>query len=178
MTTAVRWDHCRTDRLVLAHVVETDVAELHEIHADPRVWTHAPELCPTDISSTEALVASSVAAWRDHGLSYWSVREHEGGQIIGCGGCRPVADKNRWNLYYRFRPEVQGKGYASEVASMAIEAATSVDSERAVVAVMLEHNVGSVRVAQKAGLQQVFRGPEPDMENAVRLIYADRPITL
>ncbi|WP_200936574.1 hypothetical protein [Rhodococcus sp. Leaf278] len=46
-------------------------------------------------------------------------------------------------------------------------------------AYLLEHNVASARVAQRAGLELITRGPDvgnPDAA-AVRLVYADRPLS-
>ncbi|MBY4236732.1 hypothetical protein HQO43_07155 [Rhodococcus fascians] len=46
-------------------------------------------------------------------------------------------------------------------------------------AYLLEHNLSSARVAERAGLKLVSRGPDignPDPE-AIRLVYADRPLT-
>lgn len=47
-----------------------------------------------------------------------------------------------------------------------------------VTAYLLEHNVGSRRAAERAGLTLVWRGPDagnPDPA-AVRLVYADRDL--
>lgn len=173
----VGWDHHATSRLVLDRVDESNVGDWHRIHSDPLVWTHFPTGRHTSTDQTERLVEKSVGEWRRSGLSYWSVRERANGRIVGCGGCRPLADRDRWNLYYRFDPAVQGRGYASELAGAAIEAANAVDANRPVVAIMLEHNVASWRVAEKIGLMRVWTGPDegnPD-PTAVRFVYADRP---
>ncbi len=171
------WEHRRTDRLVLDRVEPGDVDGWHHIHADPRVWTHFPSGLHTSVDETERGVAASIEDWRSAGLGYWSVREQPGGPIVGCGGCRPVPDRGHWNLYYRLSPERHGRGYASELAAAAIAAANETDPAWPVVAVMLEHNVGSWRVAEKVGLVRVWVGPDegnPD-PTAVRYVYADRP---
>ena len=61
----------------------------------------------------------------------------------------------------------------------AIDAAHAVAPGRPVIASLLEHNVESRRRAERAGLSLVWRGPDagnPDPA-AVRLVYADRPLT-
>ena len=58
----------------------------------------------------------------------------------------------------------------------AIEAARTVDPERPVVAVLLEHDERSRGLAERAGLELFWRGPDagdPDPA-AVRLVHADR----
>ncbi len=177
-TGRIRWDHQRTERLTLDHVHEQDLDEWHRIHADPQVWDHLPSGRHTSTAETAELVDSGIQDWRRTGLGYWSIREQAGGAIVGCGGCRFVSDKNRWNLYYRFAPAVQGRGFASEVASAAIAAANDVGPDWPVVAVMLEHNTASWRVAEKVGMVRVWVGPDegnPD-PSAVRYVYADRPL--
>ena len=80
------------------------------------------------------------------------------------------------NLYYRFSPDVQGNGYATELARVALAAAKAVRPERPVVAFMLEHNTASWRVAERVGMHHLWTGPDagnPD-PTAVRLVYADR----
>jgi hypothetical protein len=59
-----------------------------------------------------------------------------------------------------------------------MDAAHTVDPDRPVVAYLLEHNVQSRGRAERAGLSLVWRGPDtgnPDPD-AVRLVYADRPL--
>jgi len=61
----------------------------------------------------------------------------------------------------------------------ALAAAGQVAPELPVVAYLLEHNTGSRRTAERAGLQLVWRGPDvgnPD-PLAVRLVYVDRPVS-
>ncbi|WP_284294111.1 GNAT family N-acetyltransferase [Luteimicrobium album] len=92
----------------------------------------------------------------------------------GCTGVHGVA----WNLYYRLRPASQGQGYASELVRAAREWADRVDPERPVVASLLEHNVRSRAVVERAGLTLAWRGPDrgnPD-PSAVRLLFADRTV--
>ena len=171
------WDHQHTGRLMLGHVHESDVEEWHQIHADSRVWEHFPSGRHTSREMTVRLVQASIEDWQVAGLGYWSVREEPDGPIIGVGGCRLVPDRDWWNLYYRFAPECQGRGYATEVARAAVVAANSVDPARPVVAYMLEHNAASWRVAERIGLTRVWDGPDegnPDPQ-AVSVVYADRP---
>lgn len=77
------------------------------------------------------------------------------------------------------RPEAQGKGFASEPAQAAIPAARALRPELPVTALLLEHNFASKSVAEKSGLNLVWRGPDegnPDPD-AVHLVYADRNLT-
>jgi RimJ/RimL family protein N-acetyltransferase len=80
---------------------------------------------------------------------------------------------------HRFAADVHGHGYATELASKALRQAHAVDPARPVVASLLEHNIASERVAVKLGMKLMYRARDvgnPDL-SAVRLVYADRPLS-
>ena len=172
------WTQHRTERLTLTTPTLDDVDAWHELHADPRVWTHFPSGRATDRSESVAAVVAARDDWDRADLGYWVIRSAGDGAMVGVGGCRPVGDGDRWNLYYRFTPESQGNGFAAEVARAAVEAANAMRPDWPVVAIMLEHNVASWKVAERIGLQRIATGPDegnPD-PTAVRFTYADRPL--
>ncbi|WP_182524300.1 GNAT family N-acetyltransferase [Nocardioides dongkuii] len=170
------WRHVRTERLWLDVATVADVPDLHAIHADPQSWEHFPAGRHADRLMSEQMVVNGERQWREHRLGYWSVRDREGGSIVGRGGCAVPPGCPWWNLYYRFASSVHRRGYASEMARAAIEAANDVEPERPVLAYLLEHNVASRRTAERIGLRLVWRGPDvgnPDRD-AIRLVYVDR----
>jgi RimJ/RimL family protein N-acetyltransferase len=174
-----------TARLVLRPAGRQDLETMAALHADPRVWTHLPTGRHTSVDQTGAYLADIEEQWERDGLGYWvaELREAVGdldtGEIAGIGGCAVPPGATWWNLYYRLRPAVHGHGLAGELSRAARAAARSVDPDRPVVAFLLEHNLGSRRTAERAGLELVWRGPDagnPDPA-AVRLVYADRPLS-
>lgn len=167
-----------TEHLVLSRPETGDVDGLHVICADPRVWTHFPSLRHTDTAQTSAMVEQFMATWDQHGLGPWVARLPGDPTAVGHGGCS-VKGGAFWNLGYRLSPDVQGRGLASELSLAAMRQAKQLRPELPVVAYLLEHNAASARVAQKMGLTLVHRGPDagnPDPK-AIRLVYADRPLT-
>lgn len=122
------------------------------------------------------MVALWQAGWAERGLDVWVARSPQG-RFIGVGGCG-MRGGDFWNLYYRLDPSVWGQGYAQELITAARDAARAIAPAAPVIAYLLEHNEGSRRVAERAGLSLVWRGPDagnPDRD-AVRLVYADRPL--
>lgn len=166
-----------TERLTLAAVTDADLDELHSLSSDPRVWQHFPAGRHTSREQTARQIEGFVAAWRRDGLGYWTARLREDDAFVGVGGCtltRGVA----WNVYYRIRPEMQGRGLASELVAAARAAAAQVRPDLPVVAYLVEHNLASRRTAERAGLRLAWRGPDagnPDPD-AVRLIFTDREL--
>lgn len=107
-----------------------------------------------------------------------SVAPAPSGELIGNGGCTLLGGEV-WNFGYRLSADHHGKGYATELASAAVERAHAVDPARPVIAYLVEHNRASARVAEKAGLALVHRAadagnPDPSVQF---LFYADRPLT-
>lgn len=169
--------HLTTARLRLDAPTPSDVDELHAIYTDPRVWEHFPSLRFTDADQTRAMLQAWGEAWESDGLGPWIVRNAAGGAILGHGGCQLRRD-TFWNLGYRFAPEAQGSGFASEVAACALAAAQEARPDVPVIAYLLEHNPASRRVAEKTGLTLRHRAWDkgnPDPE-AMRLVFADREL--
>lgn len=168
--------HLTTERLRLDIPTADDVDEMHAIYSDPRVWTHFPSLRHTESARTRSMLDVWIAAWRDVGLGPWIVRARGDDTVLGHAGCSPR--DGWWNLGYRFAAEAHGQGLATEASRPALAAAVRV-RDVPVVAYLLEHNHASRRVADKLGLALQHRGPDSDNPDpaAVRLVYADRPLT-
>lgn len=178
--TVAYWRDFRTERLELRAMSSgtmsaEDVDALYALNSDPRVWTHLPSGVHTSREQTEGFVTRQAAAWDRDGLGYWIARTREEDSFAGVGGCT-VKEGLAWNIYYRFAPEVQGRGLATELVRAALAAARSTRAELPVTAVLLEHNRASKSVAEKAGLDLVWRGPDAGNPDAVRLVYADRAV--
>lgn len=176
--------HVRTARLDLRAITMSDVDDLYALNSDPRVWTHLPSRVHTRREQTLAQVASAVAAWERDGLGYWTARLADAsagagvGAFAGVGGCA-ISQEVVWNVYYRFTPEVQGRGLATELAQAARAAALAVRPDLPVTALLLERNLASKAVAEKLGLRLAWRGPDAGnpCPDAIRLVYADRELT-
>ncbi|MFJ3957548.1 GNAT family N-acetyltransferase [Arthrobacter sp. NPDC090010] len=163
------------DDAVLRRPTPEDVPLLHEIYSDPEVWRHAPQGRHTSPEATQALVEFFLSCWEESGLGPWLVQDRETGGLLGNCGCSLRNDAH-WNLGYRFAPAAQGRGLATRISRLAIDAVRALDDDRPVIASILEHNTASVRVAERVGLTLEYRGPDvgnPD-PGAVRLLFADR----
>jgi RimJ/RimL family protein N-acetyltransferase len=176
--------HVRTARLWLDEPVEADADDLYAIHSDPASWVHFPSGRVTDPAAGPVMVGASRRRFDRDGLAYWSVRDADGGPVVGRGGCAVPDEaldadptgRGWWNLYYRFDQRVLGRGFATEMGAAAIAAARSVAPERPGLAYLVEHNHASRRTAERLDLRLVWRGRDadnPDPE-AVRLVYLDR----
>ena len=183
--------HVRTPRLLLDAVVQEDLDPHFALMSDPAVWRHLPAGRHTDPAATAEGIRHVQEHWADRGLGYWTARLRPDlsaeqvpprlspGSFVGTGGCAVRHGTAWWNLYYRFTRAAWGTGLAAELVSAAIDAAHAIDPDLPVVAYLLEHNLESKGRAERSGLTLVWRGPDagnPD-PGAVRLVYADRPIS-
>lgn len=170
------------ERLLLTPARMGELDDIAALHADERVWRHRPEGRHMSVEYTRAKVAAMEQQWTRDGLGYWVARLRQpvaGASIntfVGVGGCAVEANEEWWNLYYRLRPESHGHGFATEICRAALAAAHSVDAGRSVLANLLEENAASKATAERAGLHLQWRGPARSDPEAVRLIYADRPL--
>lgn len=163
------------ERLTLHRPSQTDLAELHELHADERVWRHFPQGSHSSVEQTDELLAASIDGWERTGLDFWIARDD--GDLVGMGGVRLVEYDGRpalWNVYYRVPPEMQGRGIALSLAQQGIAAAVAHSPQLPVIARMMSHNAGSISVARRAGLSEVWRGADSDDPTKTAVRYADR----
>lgn len=167
-----------TARLELWRPRSDDVDGLHPLLADARLWTHFPTLRHRSPAQTAAMLRRWMSAWAADGLGTWVVRDPASHAVLGYGGCSTLRGE-AWNVGYRLAVEAQGRGLATEVARRGMVRAREIRPDLPMVAYLLEHNLASAAVARKLGLELVDRAPDagnPD-QSAVRLIFADRPLT-
>jgi len=167
-----------TERLTLTRPTHRDLPELHDLHSDPDTWRHLPSARHTTPAQTRELVEGYLAGWEANGLDVWVLRDTATGALVGMGG-PSLRGGLAWNLYYRLTPSAWGHGYAQELVAATRAALSETGRDLPLVARLLEHNEGSRRTAERAGLEVVWRGhdagnPDPD---AVRLVFADRPLS-
>jgi RimJ/RimL family protein N-acetyltransferase len=170
-----------TDRLVLTVPQRGDLAELHQLYADPQVWRDDPMIRHSTRDQTEAMIDRWQAAWLRGGLGMWVARSAElatQGQLVGIGGCF-IRCGVAWTLGFRLSSIFWGQGYAQEIIRAAVSAAREVRADLPLTAYLLEGNTRSQRTTERAGLRLVWRGPDvgnPDPQ-AVRLLYADQDLS-
>lgn len=151
-------DSCalRTPRLRLSVPADTDIDAIFDIHSDTRTYEHRPELAMKTRDEAVELTQSWQKNWIEKQLGYYTVHTLDG-TTIGFTGVRHSAEAGEdvLNLYYRFAPESQGKGYAKEAAAAAIASARERFPQLPIVAIIDPSNQASIGLALKLGLQRV-----------------------
>jgi RimJ/RimL family protein N-acetyltransferase len=166
----------RTARLLLRRPRESDLDTLFAIHGDPETNRFNPAGPMKTRGEAEASLHSVLTHWERHGFGYWAVENlPEPGHVIGFGGIirKALQDRQTLNLYFRFRPQAWGNGYASELTSAALDLAFGPLGESEVVGIVRRNNTPSIRALERAGLSRI--GEIDDLApHEPSLIYAIR----
>jgi RimJ/RimL family protein N-acetyltransferase len=126
------------------------------IHGDPATNVHNPAGPLRDPTAVPRVLDIWQRHWREDGYGYWTVRDPRTGRILGFAGVRPPLqddDEVFLNLYYRFRADTWGNGYATEVGRAALALAAKVAPGLPVTALIRPENAPSLRVAERLGLR-------------------------
>ncbi len=167
--------HVLTERLDLRMTDPAgDLDDLFAIFSDPQGWWYDPDGRHTERARTADWLTRAAARFDDDGLSYWTVRRRDTGQIIGVGGAQRQRTR-AWNLNYRLASAHQGQGFATELGRAAQAAATEVDDSVPFIAWVAPRNAPSIKVAERLGLTNHGLRVDPS-DGQERLAYADRPL--
>jgi RimJ/RimL family protein N-acetyltransferase len=147
----MKTDVVLTDRLELRPIALGDLDALHRIRSDPRNCAYLPDGPHADAATTSAWIERFGQRWDMSGLGYWTARLRANGQVLGLGGVDRRAAF--WNLYYLVDASFQGRGYATELARAARQAALALDPDLPLVAWIHADNAASQAVARHLGLR-------------------------
>lgn len=129
--------------------------DYEQLFTDPEVerWLRPEPMRPFTRADLEQMARRDQAHWSRHGYGPWAVRERSGGAFVGRGGLAwaTVEGHREVELPWAVMPALQGRGYATEMAAAAIDAARDAGLDR-VVSLTLPDNIASRRVMEKIGL--------------------------
>jgi len=144
----------QTRRLLLRQPRPDDRALYHSHFTQPEVerWLRPSPLPPFNAGALDELVEGDRAHWSDHGFGPWVLIERESGAFAGRGGLHwtTVEETAAIELAWSIEPALHNRGYATEMATAAIDWAREMEIEE-LVALVLPANVSSRRVAEKVG---------------------------
>ncbi|MGQ0522939.1 MAG: GNAT family N-acetyltransferase [Betaproteobacteria bacterium] len=140
----------RTGRLLLTRIERRDGADFFRMRSAPEV---TQILGAVDAEQARALCHTLAGHWDDQGYGWWMARAPDSGELLGYGGLRPVMVEGELEteLGYGFLPEFWGRGYASELARVAVAQGFVRLAARDLVSYVLPEHHASRRVVEKAG---------------------------
>lgn len=142
-----------TERLVGARLRAEDFDALCAMHRDPAVMATLGGV-RTD-ERTRAFLAENLQHWTEHGFGLWIFRARTTGAFVGRGGLRHVVleGQSEVEVTYALAREAWGKGFATEIATAALDVAFRQLALRDLVAFAIPENVASRRVMEKVGFR-------------------------
>ena len=143
-----------TERLVVRTFEAGDAEAWLAMVCDPDVRRFLPQgPLPTMDTFGDALERRH-AMEREHAYAMWAVDAKETGMFVGQCGLQPVERTGpEIELAYHFNKASWNKGYATEAAVAVLEHGLGPVGLDRVIAVVVPENVGSCRVAEKAGMR-------------------------
>lgn len=142
-----------TARIRFREMTDDDHARMLDLLGDPRVMAHYPS--PFDAERVRGWIAWSRRNYAEHGFGLWIIETLDGGFLGDCGLTWQQTDAERvLEVGYHLRPEVQGRGYATEAAEACVRFAREHTDESSLAALVDERNAPSRAVAERLGMTE------------------------
>ena len=138
-----------TDRLRLRALTVADHAEVFDILGDEQTTARVSWRQP-DPKSARAWLDRRIEKQRRNGLSMWAVEARVTGEMVGLCGFFSHHGVDEAELGYVIKAPLWGRGYATEATQAAV--ASALHAGHRLYATIRPRNVGSIRVAERAGL--------------------------
>jgi [ribosomal protein S5]-alanine N-acetyltransferase len=143
-----------TPRLLIRSFEERDSQAWVALFTDPDVWRFLPPAtAPVTLQLFQTALGQRQAMERDRGYTIWAVEEKGTGAFIGQCGVRPIEATQETELAYHFNKASWNKGYGTEAATAVLRFAFEQAGLDRVIALVMPENIGSCRVAEKAGMR-------------------------
>ena len=142
-------DHFSTLRLTADRLHEDHLPDLVALHQDPEVSRYLGGVRSAE--RTKAYVATNMAHWDQHGFGLWALRTQDGA-FVGRAGIRHILvdDIDEIEIFYAFKREFWGRGFASEIATALTDIGLSHFELPSLIGVVNVANGASRRVLEKS----------------------------
>lgn len=146
-----------TERLILKRPVEADIDAIFEIHNDPETNLHNPAGPMKHRSDAVERFEVWKHSWLAYDYGYWTVVRLDAPEtVIGFGGVmqKQITPELRDNnLYFRFRPETWGQGYASEMVGATLVHTFGTLGQERIFGITRPSNTASRKTLERAGFR-------------------------
>ncbi len=137
-----------TDRLVLRAFREADFNAMASFYADPISAFYGG---PCDRADAWRKFAAYVGHWGLRGYGPWALESKETGQYVGLSGLWYPEGWIEPEITWALVPGNHGKGFATEAARRAVQAAYEDFGWTTAVSVIAQENAASIAVAERLG---------------------------
>jgi RimJ/RimL family protein N-acetyltransferase len=167
-----RYDHVRTDRLLMRRWHDSDRGLFAAMNQDPEVLRYFPRgMTPTE---SDAFVDKIEAHFETKGFGLWALELVETGEFLGFTGLNPMRDgvpgAGGMEVGWRLKRSAWGQGYATEAANAAVDVAFNGARLGDVWSITAVLNEPSQAVMRRIGmtLHSHFEHPAIDADSPLR----------
>ncbi len=164
-----------TPRLMLRHFTdsETDADLVLQLNSDDEVvkYLHEPRL-KNKVEAKEILRNIILPQYDNH-LGRWATYSKQTDEFIGWCGLKYRPQLDDTDLGYRFKKSAWGKGFATEAAEETLKYGFKNLQLKTIIGRAHIHNIASLRVLEKIGMQFVHEGIVDDC--SVKTYIAQNP---
>ena len=141
-----------SDRLAFREMTVDDLDDMAALLGDPGVMRYYAR--PKDRTEALAWITQNRERYRRDGFGLWVLTRTDTGEFVGdCGlTTQKVGGDVDVEVGYHVRPDLQGRGYATEAAAACRDHARDTLGITRLIAIIDPANVPSQRVAEKIGL--------------------------
>ena len=165
----------KTPRLVLRHLISTDLEDLYALYCDPEIRQYFPEGTLTIDETKEELEWFLNGHPRHPKLGLWAVIFKESDQFIGRCGLLPwkIDGQDEVEIAYMIAMEFWGQGFATEAATGIMAYGFENLNLNRLICLIDEENQASLRIAAKIGMR--FEKAGRDDKGPFLLYSIDKP---
>ncbi|MEO7310007.1 MAG: GNAT family N-acetyltransferase [Chitinophagaceae bacterium] len=152
-----------TPRLYLRQMTPADAPNAFELNSDPEVIRYTGD-DPFESIQAAATFLINYKDYEKYGVGRWAVIRKEDDAWLGWCGLKWLAEKGEIDLGYRLLQRYWNKGYATEAAKACVAYGFQKFEYSFIVGRVLQENISSIKVLEKAGLsfvaEESFHGEE------------------
>jgi len=143
-----------TPRLGLRYFQLQDVEDFFELGSDPEIIRYAEPRPLADLEEARnVLISAPLADYTRYGYGRLAVVYKQTRELIGFCGIKYLRELRQNEIGYRFKRRFWGQGLATEAARATLEDARERLGMARVIALILQGNEASVRVAEKLDMR-------------------------
>ena len=145
-----------TPRLGLRQFRLDDVQDFFVLGSDPEIIRYAQDTPFSDLAEAyRVLREAPLADYEKYGYGRLAVVLKQTGELIGFCGMKYIQELGRNELGYRYKRQCWGKGLGTEAGLATLDYACRQLGMDEAIALILPENVGSIRLAEKVGMQRI-----------------------
>jgi RimJ/RimL family protein N-acetyltransferase len=168
-------EQVETERLILRRWRPDDAPAMETIWSQPEVWESLQPNSPFDPNQWRAMLDRHLRHWDAHGFGLWAVTMRPDPQPAGwIGASHPTFVPelaSEVEIGWTLRPDLWGRGLATEGAAAAVGAAFAELPNDRVISLIHPTNARSMGVANRLGMSRAGDATPPDLGQAL-IVYA------